>query len=86
VPRSGRVLRFATVTLDTAQAGTAVVHSRHAYEANEGEFAKAWGKEKVPDLADIFTKVSKAEKEKMRQNIGKPGACPDCGSMSDSTQ
>ncbi len=47
-----------TVTLDTAQAGTAVVHSRDAYEANEGAFAEAlWGKEKFPDLSDNFTKV-----------------------------
>ena len=101
------MLRFATCTLDTAQAGTSVVHSRDAYEANEGAFAEAWGKEKFPELADIFTKVphvaawgvcvhysslvvqlfasTKAEKEKMRQNIGKPGACPTCGSMDDST-
>ena len=57
MPRSGRVIRFATVTLDSAQAGTAVVRSRDAYEANEGAFAEAWGKEKFPDLADIFTKV-----------------------------
>ena len=57
------MLRFATVTLDTAKAGSAVAHSRAAYEANEGAFAEAWGKEKFPELADIFTKVAHLDLE-----------------------
>ena len=36
-------------------------------------------------LALTLFASTKAEKEKMRQNIGKPGACPTCGSMDDST-
>jgi hypothetical protein len=62
------VLRFATVTLDTAKNGTAVAHSRAAYEANEEAFALAWGKEKFPDLADIFTKVSPIADMKLDAN------------------
>ena len=35
--------------------------AEYAYEANEGAFAEAWGKEKFPELADIFTKVAHLE-------------------------